>query len=590
MPDRLKITQNAQFYTAKAEEISDISILAILDAAIQNKETDGELYVDVFRQPITVLEPRLSCIYSAKVFSTTRPVYFFDEEIADRVYAYIVIIEINNYVSVLKKSCSNISDVIDLHFDSVDHSKLTATFDDDDVEYQKIALRNMTISERAMRARSYEAMDLKGLFSTHAAGRSIPFFMKVRQGNSLKTISANSGRLVEASDRKSLNDIAIWVGNQIKSFENPALNKTFLDSFAKLVKLGDVLAKANPTAILIESYILYDRITRDQIQLLYKTKKGKTFTLPKRLHETLFINLEAVFDIDHDLKIIGHENSSKLRKNDKSITFHSMPLKRIRLVENGKEITLQKFILKNGFFSVCFDDPKYMYFMGRCFEDASGISEIDSILEILEPKSELNTVTSEKGNFDAESTAFSDNSIFCAIEAVHSADDYIFCDDLGEEWADHISLNRRESCITFLHSKYGDISTSASNLHEVVGQAIKNLGNMLFSQDQIKKKILNKFSATYNLSGVQTNINRIRKGDCTAIDEYLKDLLHDYKLHRKCVLACSFLSKADVITEFNNIKNGNKVRGNVTQLLWIISSFAHAAKDANIIPIIYCRD
>jgi hypothetical protein len=231
-----------------------------------------------------------------------------------------------------------------------------------------------------------------------------------------------------------------------------------------------------------------------------------------------------------------------------------------------------------------------MYFMGRCFEDASGISEIDSILEILEPKSELNTVTSEKGDFVAASTTFSDGSIFFAIEAVHSKDDYIFCDDLGGEWADHISLNRTESCISFVHSKHGDTSTSASNLHEVVGQAIKNLGNMLFSQDQIKKKILNKLSETYNIDGVRTSITRTRKGDCAAIDGYLQDILHDYKLHRKCILACSFLSKADIINEFNKIKAGTKVRGNVTQLLWIISSFAHAAKDANIIPIIYCRD
>jgi hypothetical protein len=38
-----------------------------------------------------------------------------------------------------------------------------------------------------------------------------------------------------------------------------------------------------------------------------------------------------------------------------------------------------------------------MYFMDNCFEDRSGISEIDSILEMLEPQKDIEKVTSEKG-------------------------------------------------------------------------------------------------------------------------------------------------------------------------------------------------
>ena len=37
-----------------------------------------------------------------------------------------------------------------------------------------------------------------------------------------------------------------------------------------------------------------------------------------------------------------------------------------------------------------------MYFMDNCFEDKSGISEIDSILEILEPQKDIEKVISEK--------------------------------------------------------------------------------------------------------------------------------------------------------------------------------------------------
>jgi hypothetical protein len=70
----------------------------------------------------------------------------------------------------------------------------------------------------------------------------------------------------------------------------------------------------------------------------------------------------------------------------------------------------------------------------------------------------------------------------------------------------------------------------------------------------------------------------------------MSNLQADFRLHRKCILACSFLSKTEVSAEFSKIKSGQRVPGHVIQLLWIISSFAHAAKDANVIPLIYCRD
>ena len=76
-----------------------------------------------------------------------------------------------------------------------------------------------------------------------------------------------------------------------------------------------------------------------------------------------------------------------------------------------------------------------MYFMGNCFEDASGISEINSILDILMPVDNMDKVLSEKGTFTKLSSKFSVESMFDLVEEIHKNDDYIFCDDLGNEWA-----------------------------------------------------------------------------------------------------------------------------------------------------------
>jgi hypothetical protein len=259
--------------------------------------------------------------------------------------------------------------------------------------------------------------------------------------------------------------------------------------------------------------------------------------------------------------------------------------------ENGDLITLQKYIVKHGLYSVTFDNPKYMYFMGTCFEDSSGVSEIDNILEILQPIEIMPIVKSEKGQFAVESESFTEDSMFDVVEKIHAEDDYIFCDDLGDEWADHITFNKENSNICFVHSKHGDPSTSASNLHDVVGQGIKNLGNMYFDASAMLSKLDKTFKSDYKSGkGVQTKIPRIRKGNVEVFEGYLANLLKDYKLNRSCVLCCSFLSISCVTEEFNKIKDGKPVRGNIVQLLWIISSFAHAVKDMNVRPVIYCAE
>ncbi len=588
MPERLELTKNAQFYIPK-NTIDDSIINDILGAAVDNMDTDAQFVVDLFRADKRVDESDLEYKCSVRVFPSVRPVYFIDADLEDRVYAFIILIEYQNYLAVLKKSCANISELLKEHFTLVDSRDLTSTFGDNDVEFQKIALRNMTISDRAMRARSYEAADLKGLLSTHSAGRSIPFYLKLRQGTITKTISG-TGRLVESSQRKSLDEIAVWVKEQVELIENPSSDNNFLDSFAKKVELSDVLNACEPNAILVESTPLQERIERDGLTLKYKTAKGVNVVISSRIKNKLFAGLERVYELDSECKVIGRENCTRLRKNEKSLTLISKALTKFRVIENGKEVTLQKFIVKNGYYSVTFTDPKYMYFMGACFEDSSGISEINSILEILHPKVAMPAVTSEKGGFTNTSTAFEVDSMFGVVESLHQNDDYIFCDDLGIEWADHITLNRSESNISFIHSKHGSTSTSASNLHDVVGQGIKNLGNMYFTKEQMLERINGKFSGTYSNSGCNTSIARIRKGDPAQAEGYLDRLLKDYKLHRKCVLSCSFISKSSVTTEFSKIQRGESVPGHIIQLLWIISSFAHAVRDMNAIPIIYCAD
>ena len=228
-----------------------------------------------------------------------------------------------------------------------------------------------------------------------------------------------------------------------------------------------------------------------------------------------------------------------------------------------------------------------MYTKGQLFQDGLGINEIDSLKEIFQVKANIAAATSEKGKFTASSTKFEQDSLFFQVEEIHQNDEILICDDLGNEWADHISFNATEKTISFIHSKFktGN-SSSASNLHDIVGQAIKNLGNMYFKEETFLKKTESFQTTSYSNS----SISKFRLGDYTLLKSNLGNYLSSYTTIRKCVLCCPFISKDEIFKEFDKLKVGTPTRGHITQLFWIISSFVHSAKELNVVPVIYCSN
>ncbi|MBI0104386.1 hypothetical protein H3T80_09530 [Gilliamella sp. W8145] len=604
MLDKLELTKNAQFYKLKngplQSSINDSIIREILDTSSANIDPEQSYILDDFRKEKNLINNNIKYQYSIRIFPTIRPVYFIQNELTknalkDRIYAFIIIFEFDRYIGIIKKSCSNISEILEKNFELISSTAIAETFNDSDVSFQRISLRNMTVSDKAIRQRSYEAPDLKGTFSTHAAGRSIPLFLKFRQGSTVKTISG-TGRLVESSNRINFDNAALWIYNQLTLIKNGGGKKDFLDTFAKQKKLHEVLKQTKPNAILIESSSLYDQLIEDGIKIKYTNRKGIDAELKSKELDRLICHLERIYSIDSEGDILTKFGRAYIRINSKTLTFDSSFLRELKVNISGRDVTLQSYIIKNGFYSITFDDPRYMYFIGNCFQDDSGISEINSILDMLIPVKNMNSITSEKGNFRKNSVRFSKKSIFELVENRHKRDDYIFCDDLGNEWADHITFNKRDSCINFIHSKYSSgsarnsASNSASKLHDVIGQAIKNLGYMYFSKTDFIKKFNKKFRKKYTPPKSTTQINRLRKGYYQPIDLYLTDLLGDFKLHRKCIISCNFISKNKITNEFAKIQNGESVKGQISQVLWILSSFSHAVKEAGAIPIIYCSD
>ncbi|MFS8373599.1 hypothetical protein JH314_22310 [Xanthomonas campestris] len=586
MPGDFILSRNARFYVAN--DCADDDIAEILKAATESAVEKLDEY-SIFRMHVDGAD----FIYSTEVFIVERDLHFHsDPQLKDRLYGYIVIIEVDGHLIVLKRNCDDLNDHLDEKFEKIGYEALAAAVDTQTAEFRKINARSMTVSEHAIRNRSYEAINLKGAMSLHAAGRSIPSYLRVQDGSRTRSVTLSAGRIVEISDRQDIEGIALWARAELQRISSAQGQADgFLRNFARAVNLEELESGENPViprSLLIETSLLIDKLESESVKIFIEARNGKNLEIRGKARAGFLDLIGQVYEFDDDGLVLGHEDSTWLKGSPgrKTLTFHSKLLQRVKVLVNGTEsMTLLKFIHKHGAYSVCFDDPKYMYFSKRCFLDVAGTSEIDFLLGIFVDKNFPADVHSEKGGFQPAQTDFDQHTVFSVVEQIHKHDDFLFCDDLGDEWADHISFSSSENCVYFIHSKHGKLTSSASAMQIVVGQAMKNLGNMYCSSEQMISKYKNSIQGK-KMSG--SSIDRVRRRS-GQFPSFIKKLAGNYRYERVCVLACSFISKSEMTKELKKIKRNERVKGNITQFFWIVSSFAHACKETGVIPRIYCQ-
>ncbi|MFH3651948.1 hypothetical protein WAH63_22845, partial [Acinetobacter baumannii] len=76
-----------------------------------NQEQDSDFILEAFRD-IKITTENIEYKLTAKVFPTTRQVHFLnDDKIEDRIFAFIILVELDDYLVVMSKSCANFSQI-----------------------------------------------------------------------------------------------------------------------------------------------------------------------------------------------------------------------------------------------------------------------------------------------------------------------------------------------------------------------------------------------------------------------------------------------------------------------------------------------
>lgn len=382
MLKKLKLTKNVKIYRGKRNV--SVNLKSVIERAVSNKKPGTDFIVNKFKENAGGSNGNEEVYIYANAYISLKSVYFLEgDEYKDEVYSFIFMVEHNSYLFVFSHGCMNFTNEIEKNYELIGSDELSKALVGEHFDFKKMSTKNMTASSHALRSRSLEAYNLKGVMASNLTGKSIPYYIKGEDNNSSFSISS-TGRLNEDSTRVNYSSIVDWTLGIKNRIESPGHND-FLESFASKANFSEVMSRISPSAILIDINSILEYIENSKTPL-YCLYKDKYKPLPQKVFDKLIKNMGEVYCIDENeinqkqsnnkIKLNSKLDSAAIKINQKSVTFSSRNMSRIWLKKNGEFVKLTQYIIKNKLYSVVFDDPRYMYFLGSIFEDKSSVSEI----------------------------------------------------------------------------------------------------------------------------------------------------------------------------------------------------------------------
>ncbi|MBO9691573.1 hypothetical protein [Chryseobacterium sp.] len=590
--ENIILHENAYFFIKEKEGFLTKKIIenSFKEAS---KEKQGHALLNVVKSEKQFNE-NIKIEYSLIVFKyNKKPSFIYDsvnkwEEVK---LGYLCIIDFNDYVVIARRNISGIKELMN-KLEPMDYSLMTSLYVEDDTSYEKIKMNNMSIADNAIRQKSVESVDLKENLPALGLQGYMLNDIRINNNDNKISLSFNTSKINKLGPKIKFFGFLNWAASVIDRIETYTPKISFLSSFATSIDYSKNRDLLVPTSILITLSKLYsefeeNKINRCFIRIGDKERDINLFKVIKHFERLLKIKED-----NGNYKIINNiVNDIFLSLNVKSITLRSRKLSRIYL-EFNDDFTVQilKFFNWNKNYIITFDEANIIYCNRKLFKDDRLLGNIEAFLKIFIPYKGLENVVDEKGKLSTSSIRFSNDSIFGFVEKSFKDEfEYFICDDLGNEWADHIGLSNES--ISFYHSKSSKSKFSASDLHDVIGQALKNLGN-LSPSDQFWPLKESSWAQKYNGKKVNTKIPRIRKGgNSKNAVEYFKLLKTFPNLKKRVFIVINFISKSELEDRLNKLKNEEpfKERNEIIQILWFVSSLISSCLEANSEIYICCK-
>lgn len=272
---------------------------------------------------------------------------------------------------------------------------------------------------------------------------------------------------------------------------------------------------------------------------------------------------------------------------------------------------------------VSFNHGRAMYCLEGAFELANLPLSVKQLSLMLVGITELDDVHSEKGANPAKAdTDFAQNSSFWAIEHsdIVAADSILICDDATDEWCDYLEISTDRPKMRWLHAKVQKKETaldnaarkaalpnkpptvtqpmsltdslSASDLQDVIGQALKNLARlrMQVTEPETAKRI-NRWNNEFCTLPVRANISRVRRQTTppTSIPDRIEAVTSSPLAALEVGVVVPNYSAKALTQAFSEIGTSN-ARPQVVQAFWLLSSFMNSCLEVGATPYAFMRN
>lgn len=595
--DNLEITSNARFYKLK-RPLNATFIKEKFDEICDLKNGKSKKIIKPLR-----FKKDSNVFISGMVFYTeVKPPFIKELNFVDVKYSYILLFEIDDILVVSSLNVPNITKKFERFIDGIGYDVVANTFADANPKYEKVRMQNTSIMERTVRKRTLEGSGLEN----HIFGQdSIALSLSISTEDSRNSITMSTSRISSNNGRGSIRLFINWAKKIIQGLKNADTDK-FIETFAKPVTLSYLQEKKlKPTGILLNLYRLEDQIFNNDLENLKISKKKKDGTFVD-LEES---ELKEIFEEFREPLLIKNRrklsrfvaetknNECRLEITTKSILIRIPKLNNCYILydDNSVKESVAKFFNSLQNYTITFSDPNYIYTKKELFERKSIFDNIESYLKVIKPSSEITKVTNEKAidnKLKDTDIKFHKNTLFGVVEdKIWNKKGHLICDDLGDEWADHIALTNSNDIkeppeIEFFLSKHGDETTSASKFHDIIGQANKNIGSIYFDEKVISEKIKLWKKDNY----ANTKISKLRSGTrWSNVEKDVKEILENPLTIRKMYLVISFLSKSSLEDDIKLFLSGDKTKKHIPQLIWFLSAYINQLKENRIQPYIICK-
>ena len=595
--ENIRFKECGYFYKLKeVESFSDADIHLMM-----KEVTEGKIHNYLF--DLKREDGGNGTLYSIRVFKQKidKPSFFAHSEKGweELRVGYFLFIECDRYVVVMRRYAS-IPKWVGDKLENVDYNTLMALEARLYSVFKKLSMQNLDGSNYAMRNKTYESLDLSNNISTIGMSR---YYVRSVTGNNMNnrfSLTFGSSKINEFGSDLTIRDVCVWVRLKVDEMNNIGMiPDTLLSSFAKPEKYSAVYTSLQPSSLLIFYGLIRTLKDEQNAQFYHINSKGQRKLIDEdvldRYIESIskaYTNITEIIKNGKKHYYTGHNNTIELRLTKSAIKLNCKTWKQIEIEgsqDGVYDMDLQSLINVHHEFNVYFTDQELVYGSKTLFRDKRLLASIPQFVKILEdiPSLENTQYEKHKSRSPRGLQKWDEESIFNVVEQ-HFVPKYthFICDDCNDEWADHIGISQDK--VSFFVSKHKDSKNSASDFQDVVGQALKNLGNLTPTMAQLNGK-LGSWSGLYQNS----QINRLRSNNGTAEDAIImwNNNVMSPNFVREMCLVVDFMSKSYFTQQLEAIAQNRSIvyDSELFQRLWLLSSFVNSCLECGVKPVIYCK-